>query len=183
MAPVLIFLGVLALLIGGAIVANRLRGVSAHYLDTWDLDAGEHHLAEDDTADFYSVPRLGQARVMTFLRTHRTHAVVTDRRIVIAQRTLAKKRWMIIHEIYLDAALAPAAALRSRGGGLGSLGYTVVVTTPAQVRQEQDGDKQYLRIEPVSTASSTNIDHLRLYSDHAAELLAAVRDPARWEFR
>lgn len=172
----LAFIGALAAIVVGAVVVNRVRGVRAQYLDAWTPDPGEERLLEDPGADFSLIPRLGQARVMTFARRRRTHAVLTATRLVIAQRALMSRRYMITHVLLLHAgsgdagaeAEAEAAELEHRTGGQFTRGYVVMSTSPDRITVEADGAKAYLRIVPEPTASATNVEHCRLYSDMAA---------------
>ncbi len=172
MAPLLIFVGALVVIVGGAIVVNRVRGVSAHYLDAWSPEPGEERLIEDPAADFYVVPRLGQAKVMTFARLRRTHAVLTDARLVIAQKAAMSRRYMITHVLLLHGdGGAEAAELAKMTGGQFTKGYMVMSALPEHMTVDADGDKTYLRIVPEPTASATNVEHCRLYSDMAALFL------------
>lgn len=174
MVALLAFIGALAAIVLFAVVVNRVRGGRAHYLDGWSPDPGERRLLEDRRADFYVVPRLGQAKVMSFARMHRSRAVLTDRRLVVATRALLSRRYMITHMVYLDGAADPPAELGQLSGGLYSVGYSVMAADPAEMTVAQDGAKAYLRIVPRPTASGTNVEHCRLYSDEAA----AFRDAA-----
>jgi hypothetical protein len=173
MPAVLAFAGVLVAIVVVAIVVNRIRGGRAHYLDAWAPGPGERRLLEDPAADFYVVPRLGQARRMSFARLHRSHAVLTDARIVIATRALLSKRYMITHMVHLGGEEAPPE-LDTLSGGLYTTGYAVLCALPSAMTVEGDGAKRYLRIVPEPTASGTNIEHCRLYSDDAAGFLAAA---------
>ena len=168
MFAVLAFVGALVAIVLLAIVVNRIRGARAHYLDAWNPEPGEHRLLEDPAADFYVVTRLGQAKVMTFVRLRRTHAVLTNTRIVIATRALLSRRYMITDMVYLDGDEAPPAELGMLSGGLYTTGYSVVSARPSDLTVEADGEKSYLKIIPEATRSGTNIDHCRLYSDDAA---------------
>ncbi len=173
MPAILAFLGALVAIVLVAIVVNRVRGGRAHYLDAWTPEPGERRLLDDPAADFYVVARTGQARKMSFARLHRTHAVLTDTRIVIATRALLSKRYMITHIVHLGGDDAPAE-LGQLSGGLYTTGYTVLSALPSAMTVEEDGAKRYLRIVPEPTASGTNIEHCRLYSDDAAGFLAAA---------
>jgi hypothetical protein len=178
MVALLAFIGALAAIVVGAVVVNRVRGVRAQYLDAWTPDPGEERLLEDPGADFSVVPRLGQAKVMTFARRRRTHAVLTATRLVIAQRALMSRRYMITHVLLLHAGSgedgAEAAELEHRTGGQFTRGYVVMSTTPDRITVEADGAKAYLRIVPEPTPSATNVEHCRLYSDMAALFLARL---------
>ena len=175
MVAVLAFLGALVAIVLVAIVVNRVRGARAHYLDAWSPDPGEHRLLEDPAADFYVVPRLGQAKVMSFARLRRTHAVLTNTRIVIATRALLSRRYMITHMVHLGRDADPPAELGQLGGGLYTTGYSVMSARPSDMTVEDGGGKAYLRIVPEPTASGTNVEHCRLYSDDAAGFLDWAR--------
>lgn len=168
MPAILAFVGALVAIAVVAIVVNRARGVRAHYLDAWTPGPGERTLLEDPRADFYVVARAGQAKVMSFARLRRTHAVLTNTRIVIATRALLSKRYMITYMIHLGRDDTPPAELGQLSGGLFSRGYSAVSARPSGMTVEDDGGKPYVRITPEPTASGTMIDHCRLYSDEAA---------------
>jgi hypothetical protein len=175
MLAVLAFIGALAAIVLAGIVVSRVRGGRAHYLDAWTPGPGERRLLEDAGADFYVVPRLGQAKVMTFARRRRSHAVLTDGRLVIATRALMSRRYMITHMVHLDRDADPPAALGQLSGGLYTTGYIVMSARPADMTVEDDRGKPYLRIVPEATASATNVEHCRLYTDNAAGFLDWAR--------
>lgn len=151
---------------------------SASYIETWEPEPGERRLIDDPRADFYAVPRLGQARRMSFARMHRTHAVVTDARIVVAAKAFMSRRHMITHVILLDPAEGAAPELGKLSGGLFSRGFEILAARRADLSVEDAGGRAYLRIVPQPTASGTNIEHCRLYSDRAAELRDAAAGSA-----
>ena len=171
MTAVLAFVGALVAIVVIAVVVNRVRGARAHYLDAWTEGPGERRLIEDRAADFAVVSRMGQAKVMSFPRLRRTHAVMTTARIVVATRALASRRYMITHVVHLGGDEDPPAELGKLDGGLTTTGYVVIAARPSDLTLERDGDKQYLRIVPEPTTSSANIEHCRLYSDDAAGFL------------
>ena len=105
---------------------------------------------------------------MSFARRRRTHAVLTNTRIVIAMRALFTKRYMITHIVHLDGDDAPPAELGRLSGGLYTTGLIVVAARPSDMTVEIDGRKPYLRIVPEPTASGAMIEHCRLYSDDPA---------------
>jgi hypothetical protein len=170
----LLFLGALAAIVLVAIVVNRVRGGRAHYLDGWTPEPGERRLLDDPRADFYVVGRLGQARRMSFARFHRSHAVLTDVRIVVATRALLSRRYMITHMVHLAGDGTGPAELGQMSGGLYSTGYIVISARPSEMTVEGDGGKPYLRIVPEQTASGAMIEHCRLYSDDAARFRDAA---------
>jgi hypothetical protein len=171
MTAVLIFVGVLVAMVAAAMVINRARGAKAHYLDDWQPERGERRRSDDPAADFYAVPRMGQAKVMSFARMHRTHVVLTDTRLVIGKRALMSKRYMITHMIHLDRGEAAATELAQLTGGQFTKGFITYCARPDRMSVEADGEKAYLRIALEPTASAAMIEHCRLYSDHAAEIL------------
>jgi hypothetical protein len=179
MLAVLAFLGALVAIVLAGIVVSRVRGGRAHYLDAWRPEPHERRLLEDPAADFYVVPRLGQARVMSFARRRRSHAVLTDARLVIATRALMSRRYMITHVIQLDRDAEPPAdppaELGQLSGGLYGTGYIVMSARPSGMTVEDAGARPYLRIVPEPTASATNVEHCRLYSDDAAGFLDWAR--------
>ena len=174
MTAILAFAGALLAIALIAIVVNKKNGVRAQYLDAWTPEAGERRLLEDPGADFYVVGRMGQARVMSFARRRRTHAVLTNTRIVIAMRALFTKRYMITHIVHLDGDDAPPAELGRLSGGLYTTGLIVVAARPSDMTVEIDGRKPYLRIVPEPTASGAMIEHCRLYSDDPTGLRDAA---------
>ena len=117
MLALLIFVGVLVAIAVGAIIVNRVKGVRAHYLDSWSPAQSERRVLDDPAADFYVVPAMGQAKIMSFARRHRTHAVLTDARLVIATRALMSKRYMITYIVQLaDDSEAQGELDRLTGG-------------------------------------------------------------------
>ena len=171
----LIFIGVLAGLVLLAMIVNKINGVKAHYIDALSFEAGETKVAEDREADFHVVTLLGKAAYMSFARLRRTHAVFTDSRIVIASKVLFGSRYMITHMLYYARDNAPAAELDKISGGLYSKGYLVMRADRGAMTVEMDGKKPFIRIVPVATLSSTNIEYGRLYCDNAADILRMVQ--------
>ena len=176
MTALIAFVAALAAIVAGAVVVNRIRGARAHYVETWAPEVGERILAEDRAADFAVVGRMGQAKVMTFARLRRTHAVMTTSRIVIAVRALASKRHMITYVILLQDDDPPSDDdLRRLGGGLTTTGYITIAARPSGMTVEQDGAKRSLRIVPEPTESAAMIEHCRLYGDDPDAFLEAAR--------
>ena len=157
----------------GAVVSRR-NGARVHYIDAWTPADGEHRVHEDPAADFYVVPRLGQAKVMSFARRGRTRAVVTDRALVIAMKAAFSKRHIITHVIGLSSDGTADVALGELSGGLFSKGFIVLSAGRVAITAEMDGAKPYVRIVPDSTASATNIEHLRLYCEDTDRMRAAL---------
>lgn len=157
----------------GAVVSRR-RGARVHYLDAWTPAEGEQRLLEDPAADVYVVPRLGQAKVMSFARRGRTRAVVTDRALIVGMKAAFSKRHIITHVVHLSRDGMPDADLGKLSGGLYSTGYISLSAQPAGITTSIDGSKPYVRIAPDPTASGANIEHLRLYTDDAERMRAAL---------
>ena len=170
-----IFLIVVPTFILGAIIFNKIKGVKAHYLDVFAADSGEEVLHREAGADFHMVTKLGRAQVMSFARLRRAELVVTNRRIVVGQKVLFGKRYMITHVIWLDSGATIQSELDKMTGGQYSLGYVNYLAKRAAVTSEIDGKKPYVKFIPDATASATNIEHLRLYVDAPDKLLAAIR--------
>ena len=139
MYALLAFVAVLVVIVAIGVAINRLRGGRAHYLDAWTPAAGERTLWEDREADFHVVPRLGQARRMSFARMRRTHAVLTDVRIIVATRALLSRRYMITHMIHLAGRDDGPPELAMLSGGLYSTGYIVLSARPAPMTLEDGG--------------------------------------------
>lgn len=171
MFALLAFIGALVAIVLVAVAVNRKRGIRATYLDAWEPEPGERRLMEDAAADFYVVPRLGQAKKMSFARMHRSHAVLTSTRLVVATRALGSKRYMVTHMLHLGDGGDGPAELGQLSGGLLTVGYDVLAAQASAMTVERDGDKTYLRIVPEPTASGTNVEHCRLYSDDAQGFL------------
>lgn len=172
MTGLLIFLGCLAAIALVAVTVNRARGIRATYLDAWTPEPGETVRFDDPRADFHVVPRLGQARVMTFARVHRSRAILTDRRLLVGARPLASRRHMLTHVVLLPGASSEDLARLT--GGQFRTGYVTYAARPEGMTDETDGDKTLVRIVPDSTTSSTNVEHCRLYTDRVEEFLTAA---------
>lgn len=171
MNSILIFVGGILALVLLALIFNKIKGVRGRYTDQLELAPGEQISREDDAADFHVVPKFGQAAIMSFGRLKRTHAIVTNRRIVIGQKPLFSKRHLITHMLYFSAEPEVETALGGLTGGLYSLGYTVLQVDRDRILSEMDGKKPYWKIPPSPTTSATNIEHARLYSEQAREAL------------
>jgi len=171
MLTVLIFIGALIAIAVGAIVVNRIKGVHAHYLESWAPMPGEQRVLDDPAADFYVIPIMGQAEIMSFARRHRTHAVLTDARLIIATKVLLSSRHMITHIVQLTDDADAQDELNLLTGGQFTKGFITYSARPNRMTVASDGRKTYLRIVPEPTASATNIEHCRLYTDRAAEFL------------
>lgn len=148
-----------------AIIINKIRGIKASYINSLALSEGEPIIWQDGSADFHLVPKMGQAKFMSFSRMNRAHIICTDRRIIVGQKVFLGKKYIITHMLYFSADPKIKKELDSLTAGQYSLGYLVYLVDKNQFSAEMDGKKCYLKIIPVSTKSSTNIEHCRVYSD------------------
>jgi len=169
-----IFLIVVPAFILGAIIFNKIKGVKAHYLDEFKPEPSEEILHREAGADFHMVTKLGRAQVMSFARLRRAELIVTNRRIVVGQKVLFGKRYMITHMFWLDSGSTVQSELDKMTGGQYSLGYVNYLAKRSAVTSEIDGKKPYVKFIPDATASATNIEHLRIYVDEPEKLMAAI---------
>ncbi len=165
MESIIIFFGILVAFVVIAKIVNAIKGVKASYIDSFRPDSEEQTLFEEKEGDFYSVSRLGQAKIMSFARLKRTHAIFTSKRIIIGQKAFLSKKYMITHILYYDTTGHTGRELTEITGGLYSLGYQVFSIFKDQITLEKDGNKSFLKLIPVPTTSATNVEHMRIYSD------------------
>jgi hypothetical protein len=168
MTAVLVFLAACGAIVLIGWIVSKARGSHASVIETWQFDAGETVLWRDDGADVVVVPKLGQARNMTPPRLHRYPVVVTSSRVLIGNKTLTGKA-MVQYVLY--PAVAPDGESTHLDGGLLSRGYSTVVIA-SEVERDQLGDDvrhPYISLTPVDgKRSSTNISHIRIYTDVGA---------------
>ncbi len=130
----LYFIAALGGIVLVAIVVNRLTGTRASYLDALALDAGERELWRDAAADFATLPRLGQAAVMSYPRLRRHTVVWTDRRVIVAQQVLLSSKRMLTHRLFFAAQASDAGAAQAAAafaGGFYGRGFTTLGTRPS----------------------------------------------------
>lgn len=165
MNNLLIFLIALFSIIILSILINKIKGVKTHYLNSLTLEKDEPIIWQDGSADFHLVPKMGQAMFMSFSRMKRAHIILTEQKIIVGQKVFLGKKYIITHMLYFSADPKIKKELDSLTAGQYSLGYLVYQVDKNQFSAEMDGKKCYLKIIPVSTKSSTNLEHCRLYSD------------------
>ncbi|NCS94440.1 MAG: hypothetical protein GW761_11625 [Leptospira sp.] len=173
MSSLLIFIFAVACIFFIAILINKIRGIKASYIDSLELSEDEPIIWQDVLADFHIVTKMGQAMFMSFSRMRRAKIIITDQRIIVGQKVFLGKKYLITHMLYFsadpkmkkDLDSRTEEALDSITAGQYSLGYLVYLVDKNQFSAEMDGKKCYLKIIPVSTKSSTNLEHCRLYSD------------------
>lgn len=170
----MIFFGIIAGSILGAMFINKIKGVKAHYLDEFKPEPGEEVRHREAGADFHMVTNLGRAMVMSFARMRRAEVIVTNQRFVIGQKVFLGKRYMITHVIKLDSAAGDSAEVDKLTGGLYAKGYVIYLALRKNVSTELDGKKPFIKFIPEATGSATNIEHLRLYTDAPEKLFAAI---------
>jgi len=174
MTDIALFAAFLLALIGGAWLFARLKGIQARYTETFALGVHEKALLEDLAADFYTVPAVGQAAVMSFARMGRAHVLLTNRRMIIGQKVLFGKKHMVTDVIHWAPNPDVRDELDKMTGGLFTRGYASRLSAPDKASVEMDGEKSYLRIILSDVASSANVDHCRLYTERAAEAQAKI---------
>jgi hypothetical protein len=143
---------------------GRITGARAHFLENWEFLPGETVLWRDDRADVMEVPRWGGAMIMSPALTRRWAVAVTDRRVILANRSLTGKR-MVMHVLWIGA--SPDADSRKLGGGLLTRGYK----TMAVERGLGVDDSRYVAFRPAGTeASSFNVKEIRVYTGDVVAL-------------
>jgi hypothetical protein len=163
MKALLLFVGVCCGIVVVAWLVSKITGARAFYVEDWKLDDGEQELWRDDAADVYSIPELGQARVMSFARLHRSAVRVTNKRVLVGARPLFSKKHMVQQVLYLEA--PPSGQSEHVGGGLVTVGYSTLVIRP-EVEAHLDDKKPYVDLTPASGhASSTNLWRIRIFTD------------------
>jgi hypothetical protein len=168
MTAVLLFLAVCVAIVVVGWTVSKVKGSHAYFIDTWQYDDGETILWRDDAADVVIVPKMGQALSMTPARLHRWPVVVTNSRVIIGNKTLTGKA-MVQYVLYPNLALDGQS--KHLDGGLLSRGYSTVVIEP-EVERDHLGDDvrhPYVSLTPVAgERSSTNLAHIRIYTDLGA---------------
>lgn len=170
------FVGALLAIVVFAIVANRLTGTKAQYLENLQLETGEAELWRDAEADFSTVPRTGRAVVMSYPRLRRHTVLWTDRRIVISQKPLGSSRHMITHQIYFAPDAGAQAAASEAFGGFYGRGFETIAGTTKSFSQVNDRD--CARIKPTEACGAQlNIDEALIFTDRLAELQQRLPPP------
>lgn len=163
MIPIMMFAGFLALLFGGGWLISRITGARAHFLDTWPFPVDEAILWRDERADLVEVSRVGGSRFYGGPRFHRSPALSTPRRVLIARKTFSGRPMVTL--VLLPSGqtkdAAETSALQRIDGGLFTLGYRVVAVAPEARREAH-----YVALDPLpDVPSSTNLAEIRIYLD------------------
>jgi hypothetical protein len=166
MTAVLLFVAACgAIAIVGWIV-SKAKGSRAFFIESWQFDDGETILWRDNAADVAVIPKLGQAAFMTPARLHRWPVVVTNSRVIIGNKTVTG-RAMVKYVLY--PTVPPDDQSKHLDGGLLSRGYSTVVIEPEVERDHLTARHPYISLTPVDgERSSTNISHIRIYTDLGA---------------
>ena len=154
-------------------IISKVTGSHAWDIDDWQFGDGETVLWRDDAAEVGVIPKLGQAVSITPARLHRWTAIVTNERILLANKTFTGKR-MVQYVLYPGA--APDAQSKRVDGGLLTRGYTTVVIEPGVVHAHLDEGIRYPYVALVPRSgerSSLNIAEVRIYTDQGASFRLA----------
>ncbi len=171
---ILMFFAALLALVAIAMVVNRLTGTKANYPDALKFEPGETEWWRDEGADFFLVPRLAAALIMSYLRVRRHTVVWTDRRIIVSCKALFSTRRMITHQIYFvdmpgAGGTDASATAREYSGGFYGRGFQTIVAQSKSFGQVDN--KDCVRINPTEECGATqNIREALIFSDHLAAL-------------
>jgi hypothetical protein len=160
---IIIFLGVLAAIALGGWIVSKITGSRAWFIETWPYDAGETIVWREDRADVVTVPKFGQAVSMRPIRAHRWSAVVTNRRVLLGNKTFTGKQMV---KYVLWPGPAPDDHSKRADGGLFTVGYSTVVIAPGGLTVHD----AYVALTPLaSEPSSVNLSEIRIYTDSASD--------------
>ena len=168
MTALLLFVAACAAIVIVGWIVSKAKGSHAYFIESWQFDPGESILWRDDAADVVIIPKLGQAVSMTPARLHRWPVVVTSSRVIIGNKTVTGKA-MVKYVLYPNLALDGQS--KHLDGGLLSRGYSTVVIEPNVERDHLGDDVRhpYVSLTPVDgERSSTNLSHIRIYTDLGA---------------
>jgi hypothetical protein len=168
MTSFLIFLAACAGIAAFGWIVSRITGAHAWLLENWAYEPNEAIVWKDDKADVMVIPRWGGAVIMTPARMHRWSAVATNRRVILANRSLTGKR-MVMYVLYPGQ--APDGQDKKLGGGLLTRGYQTITIQPntAEPHTDEHFQPPYIALTPIpAAASSFNMLEIRLYTDDTA---------------
>jgi hypothetical protein len=151
------------LIVLGFWLVSRITGARVGYLDRWSFEPGETVLWRDDRADFGFLSVTDPDSGKPSFRLHRWPVLGTNRRILVACRTVTG-RAMVTEVIYPGA--APGGDSRRFDGGLFRRGHRTLVVHPEATKHP---DKGWVTLHPVAgMASTTLFRELRIYTDDVA---------------
>lgn len=164
----------LAMVLVGWLVSRR-TGAHAYFLENWTLEDGETITWRDDRVHVVILTLVSPLRAP--LRLRRWSALVTDRRILLANRTLTGKR-MVIYVLCPGA--PPDAESKGLGGGLLTRGYVTLAVRPDFIERRLVGTpRAHVALKPVVTeASSFNIGEIHIYSTFASTFRLPGSNPS-----
>ena len=168
MTPFLILVAACLVIAGVGWIISKRTGSHAWYVDDWQFNEGETILWRDDRAEVSLIPRLGQAVLMTPVRLHRWTVIVTNQRVIIANKTLTGKK-MVQNVLYPGA--APDDQSKRVDGGLLTRGYSTLVIEPGVMHPHLDEGTRYPYVALMPLAgepSSVNLAEIRIYTDDGA---------------
>ena len=164
MNSVLIFVAFLAAMVLVGLTVSRITGSHAWYLDDWQFEAGESVIWRDDAADVEMVP-LAASSSLAFrvIRLHRWRVLVTDRRIIIGQKSFGG-RPVVSYVLY--PGVAPDAESRQIDGGTITRGYSSLAFEPGFVQAHGRGrfHPAYVALKPTPTAALM-LREIRIFTD------------------
>ena len=170
----LIFLAALGAIVLFAVTVNLVTGTKANYLELLQLEPGETELWRDAGADFATLPRTGQALVMSYPRFRRHTVLWTDGRVIVAQKTLFSSKRMITHQLVFESApersLSDArdVAAKFSGGFYGRGFATLVAASHAFATVNR---RECVRILPSeASGAALNLQEAYIFSDDLAAL-------------
>jgi hypothetical protein len=144
-------------------------------LEALELAPGERELWRDEAADFATLPRLGQAAVMSYPRLRRHTVVWTNRRVVVAQKVLFSSKRMLTHQLIFDQPQTAGVSHDEReaaaafAGGFYGRGFTTLICSTKALGVVNG--KECVRLEPrPDAAASLNLVEVYVFSDRVAEL-------------
>jgi len=178
----LLFLAALLGIVSFAVIVNAITGTRASFIETLRLEPGETELWRDSGADFATRPRNGQALLTTYARLRKHTVVWTDRRAIVARKTLLSPRRMITHQIVFEPPSAPPA-LETRvasefAGGFYGRGFVTLIAVERVFGQVNQSDCVRIRPSEPSGAAS-NVDEAYVFTDLLIELERSTSAAAR----
>ena len=168
MTPFLIFVAACLAIVAVGWIIRKRTGAHAWYVDGWQFNEGETILWRDDRAEVGMIPKLGQAVVMTPVRLHRWTVIVTNQRVILANKTFTGKKMV---QSVLYPGTAPDDQSKHIGGGLLTRGYATLVIEPGVMHSHLDAGTRfpYVALTPLaSEPSSLNLSEIRIYTDDGA---------------
>ena len=164
-------IGIFILALAGIVlvgwIVSKVTGSHAYLIEDWKFNDGETVLWRDDAADIGMIPHAGGAVSMTTPRLHRWVVVVTNQRVLLANKTLWGGKHMVMSVLYPGA--APGSDSKRLDGGLLSTGYQTLVIQPDVMKAHVDAKHPYVELKPApAEPSSTNLSEIRIFTDLTA---------------